>query len=676
MKRTILILAAIVCCSYGFSKKPQYPDSYNYQRGCELVNNEQWDEGIEILWKEVALNPKNGYAYAWLAFAYRQKDEKGSAVECAKDALKKFPKSEKYYAAWTHSLLSLIYWDMNDTVKAIQELTISIKTEPENEFWYERRGKLYGICRQWEKSDADFCKYIELKPTMIDGYMHLGYNYFCQERYEEALSKFSYANLLDQRAYTLSEMANCEVKLGMYEEAAEHVLQSLKQQTYEENCLVLLSSCKNEDFVDLMKNKLRVQIAKNPNLPEWMIYMVLLEDNQKQYEEAIRMCQRVRKIYPDASVEKAMADICCKMGDFSRALNHVNEAIKEDSTNIDYRISRVSIYREMDNIDAFYADINRLIEDNPEDVDNYSLRAGFNFFHHNYTQAVEDYDMVLAIDPSCDYERYMRGRCYEALGNTEKAKKDFLRVECSQNVEVSMFTKALLGKKEEAILLADSLLRADTIDYAHRYNVACLYALVGEEDLAWRYLEEELQSGYVNFSHLRLDPDFQLLHGEKFEQTIRKYEAICNERIERFCIEQGEESGEERVVEIPFTIANGVTKVDCIINGLPLNFVFDTGASDVTISQTEANFMFKNGYLKPKDIIGSQYYQVADGNVAVGTTFLLNKINFGGLELTGVRASVVSNQNAPLLLGQTVLQRLGKIEIDNERRVLKITTNQ
>ena len=34
---------------------------------------------------------------------------------------------------------------------------------------------------------------------------------------------------------------------------------------------------------------------------------------------------------------------------------------------------------------------------------------------------------------------------------------------------------------------------------------------------------------------------------------------------------------------------------------------------------------------------------------------------------------VVRNQKAPLLLGQTVLNRLGKIEIDNENQQLKIT---
>ena len=38
-----------------------------------------------------------------------------------------------------------------------------------------------------------------------------------------------------------------------------------------------------------------------------------------------------------------------------------------------------------------------------------------------------------------------------------------------------------------------------------------------------------------------------------------------------------------------------------------------------------------------------------------------------------VRASVVRNQKAPLLLDQSVLGRLGKIEIDNNKNVLKIT---
>ena len=51
----------------------------------------------------------------------------------------------------------------------------------------------------------------------------------------------------------------------------------------------------------------------------------------------------------------------------------------------------------------------------------------------------------------------------------------------------------------------------------------------------------------------------------------------------------------------------------------------------------------------------------------------MRHVNFGGLELRNVKASVVKSQKAPLLLGQSVLERLGRIEIDNEGRVVKVT---
>ena len=56
-----------------------------------------------------------------------------------------------------------------------------------------------------------------------------------------------------------------------------------------------------------------------------------------------------------------------------------------------------------------------------------------------------------------------------------------------------------------------------------------------------------------------------------------------------------------------------------------------------------------------------------------GTIINIRQVDFGGLKLENVRASVVRNQKAPLLLGQSVLARLGKIEIDNSKHLLKIT---
>lgn len=82
--------------------------------------------------------------------------------------------------------------------------------------------------------------------------------------------------------------------------------------------------------------------------------------------------------------------------------------------------------------------------------------------------------------------------------------------------------------------------------------------------------------------------------------------------------------------------------------------------------------MMKNGYLTKDDVVGSSYYLDANGNVSEGTVINLRKVSFGGYELTNVKASVVGNLKAPLLLGQTVLTRLGSVEIDNQKQVLRI----
>ncbi len=63
----------------------------------------------------------------------------------------------------------------------------------------------------------------------------------------------------------------------------------------------------------------------------------------------------------------------------------------------------------------------------------------------------------------------------------------------------------------------------------------------------------------------------------------------------------------------------------------------------------------------------------ADGSISEGTVINLRDVKFGNLHLKDVKASVVRNQSAPLLLGQSVLSKLGKIEIDNNNKVLRVT---
>ena len=121
---------------------------------------------------------------------------------------------------------------------------------------------------------------------------------------------------------------------------------------------------------------------------------------------------------------------------------------------------------------------------------------------------------------------------------------------------------------------------------------------------------------------------------------------------------------------------NGVYKLNCKVNGVPMNFIFDTGASNVSISKTEALFLIKQGLITKEDIIGNINYQVANGEIHEGTKINLKTFEIEGLTINNVTATVVHTQNSPLLLGQSLLSKLGKFSIDGDNLIIESTKSE
>ena len=121
---------------------------------------------------------------------------------------------------------------------------------------------------------------------------------------------------------------------------------------------------------------------------------------------------------------------------------------------------------------------------------------------------------------------------------------------------------------------------------------------------------------------------------------------------------------------VKMTKKNGVYTVPIEINGAKMFFIFDTGASYVSLSETEANFLIKQGTLTRDDIIGTSQFSDANGDVSEGTIINLKTVKIGNRVINNVRASVVHNAVAPLLLGQSVLNKFGKVSIDYNKEII------
>jgi clan AA aspartic protease (TIGR02281 family) len=116
---------------------------------------------------------------------------------------------------------------------------------------------------------------------------------------------------------------------------------------------------------------------------------------------------------------------------------------------------------------------------------------------------------------------------------------------------------------------------------------------------------------------------------------------------------------------------NGVLHIDVIVNDKwTVDFVLDSGASDVTINLGLFNQLVKDGTITKTDMIGRQTYRTANGDVTA-RTFRLRSLQVGDKIVYDVQASIHEGNNEGLmLLGQSFLQKFKAWSIDNQSRTL------
>lgn len=132
-----------------------------------------------------------------------------------------------------------------------------------------------------------------------------------------------------------------------------------------------------------------------------------------------------------------------------------------------------------------------------------------------------------------------------------------------------------------------------------------------------------------------------------------------------------EQMQETEVVSIPFTEKGGVKYVNVSVNGFGFEMIFDTGCSGTLISVAEANYLYQKGYLSENDIMGVSQSQIADGSIVEDMVINLKEVILDGkIRCTNVTATVSANNNAPLLLGNEVLNRVAAYSVDNENQTI------
>lgn len=365
MKKIIASLLIIVgLFGSAFPKNVKRP-TYNYNHAVEAFKNGNFEEAFEYLGRELQDNPDNGYALYKIGFIYLDQMNYGRAMEALDLAIKKLPKKDKKSRSLAYAIRAAIYIKLEEPEKALAELKSAIKEAPDDADMYRVRANIYHNMGRYDLSDKDYQKIISIDPWNVIGYMGLGRNAKQRMKYEEAIALFDYVIKIDpEYSSGYSSRAECYIAQKKYSEAMDDIIMALSL-VDEDACYLLLAM--DKCVLPLITRKLQIQAEKNPNEPDWYFYLGQVHYKNGFFRESIPFYEKSNHLVAHPIVVGAIADSYFALGEYSKALDYINQAICMDETNYEFVIKKGNIYNEMGNYPEAIAELDKYIKENPDD---------------------------------------------------------------------------------------------------------------------------------------------------------------------------------------------------------------------------------------------------------------------------------------------------------------------
>ena len=675
VKRIAVLLTACTMALPGFSQSREDNRPYNLQKAYEVLQNDHdEDQALKLLSDQIKSTPDNVECWLLMCRIYRNQKEYGRAMSSVNEAIRvNKPKKSGFVNSTLYWWKSSVYDDMDNNEQEIEWLKKALdaarKDNKENvqNISFDL-GQAYYETKKYDESDAVYRQMVKEDETDQAAMTGLARNMIQREDYAGAVRMLDASQKYgDDYSETYRFRSEAYDKMGETDKAIDDALLWFEKDEDAYDSAIIKLMMKHRTYAIA---KAKTSMKSSDSKDAWRVLLLSIYEEAGEYENAIKEYDSLEEDYgKDEYIYAHRADCYDKLGLTDMALSEIEKAIEleADYSNI---CSKGGILRTAGRYAEAIEVFDQAIEVDPLYAFAYYAKGWCHELSGDDDKAMECYDLGIDLDKEYAYIYLMRGQIHLKRGDKIKAEEDFNTVLQLDTVVTDgscrQYALHFLGRDDEADEWMQKLINDEPYDMGHYYDKACLYSRMGRTDEAVKALETALEMGYCAFTHIENDDDMDAIRGrDDFRALIVKYKEKLAARIEKMGIDMTAVK-EEQITEVPITRkAGGTFNVDCSVNGLALNMIFDTGASDVSISKVEADFMLKNNYLSMSDIKGKQYYQTADGGISEGTVITLKEVRIGDAVLHNVDASVVKSQKAPLLLGESVLQKFGTFTVDN-----------
>jgi TolB-like protein/Tfp pilus assembly protein PilF len=148
-------------------------------------------------------------------------------------------------------------------------------------------------------------------------------------------------------------------------------------------------------------------------------------------------------------------------------------------------------------------------------------------FTHQWDKAIEQLRSSIDLDPNYWFDHYFLGRAYAQKGKFPEAiaaLKQGISMGGTTEVWASLgYAYALSGERDEAQKVIEHLRELSVHEYVAPYNIAVIYAGLGNKDEAFVWLDRAYQERSYLLTYLTVDERLDKLHSDpRFDQLVRR----------------------------------------------------------------------------------------------------------------------------------------------------------
>lgn len=386
------------------------------------------------------------------------KGENEQALKQVRHALKINPDCSK-----SLNLLGFIYHELNKKDQAKNYYSQAIELNPKFLIAVRNRAIINKSEKNYDDSLADYNKVIELEPENILNYIDRALVYERMQEYNSALSDYLFAIKKDpSNATYYAYVSNCYMNIKYYQDVTQHpeyrkVYKALeakkeqknyavKTQQYEKAADLRDEECNLSKDLNTIRNKIKkeFEIESNDCLTQADIYInkaleLTNDDDYIWYSAGILYHNKgdflKAKLYYEKAIELNDTNSSYFMGlgkllsfykDYENAIKFLKTAYEIDDKNKTESIYyQASTFKHLGQIETALDLLNKLIVQDPNYEESYSLRASIYRRSGKFSLALQDLDLLESlVTVLSDFDKWQRHKIYISLNNYKKALED------------------------------------------------------------------------------------------------------------------------------------------------------------------------------------------------------------------------------------------------------------